>query len=274
MNKKTVILELETSKQDLVEKVLRAYEARGRDFGRERYEKWLRRFSKFLDQNLPGESKRLNKKLERMCAVILRGESDAERFWREAGEILSSFIDSIKEDLEAGVYDPPEALNAGGEPTSQVKGNTIIILENILEKFHIVVRALRRRHSSRPTLDVNDEYDVQDLLHSLLLLHFEDVRTEEWTPSYAGKSSRADFILKREKIVIEVKMTRNGLSDKELGDQLIVDIERYKQHPDCKTLICFIYDPEGKVINPSCLQDDLKSQSRDGLEVKLFINPN
>ena len=33
-----------------------------------------------------------------------------------------------------------------------------------------------------------------------------------------------DFLLKNEEISIEVKMTRNGLKNKELGDQLIIDI--------------------------------------------------
>jgi hypothetical protein len=38
------------------------------------------------------------------------------------------------------------------------------------------------------------------------------VRREEWTPSYAGGSAKADFLLKEEGIVIEVKKTRQGLS--------------------------------------------------------------
>ena len=45
------------------------------------------------------------------------------------------------------------------------------------------------RHGGRNTLDVRDEYDVQDLLHALLKMFFKDVRSEEWTPSYAGASS-------------------------------------------------------------------------------------
>ena len=70
------------------------------------------------------------------------------------------------------------------------------------------------------------------LLHALLLLCFDDIRAEEWTSSYAGKSARMDFLLKNEGVVIEVKKTRLGLTDKELGDQLIIDVDRYKVHPD------------------------------------------
>ena len=136
-----------------------------------------------------------------------------------------------------------------------------------------MARRLRNRHADRETLDVNDEYDVQDLLNALLALDFDDVRPEEWTPSYAGKSARMDFLLKKEKIVVEVKMTRKGLADKEVGDQLIVDIERYKEHPDCDTLICFVYDPDGRITNPQGLSGDLQRQSKDDLEVIVFINP-
>ncbi len=146
-------------------------------------------------------------------------------------------------------------------------------LHKIFSKFHSIVRQLRRRHDARETLDVTDEYDVQDLLYSLLVLFFDDIRVEEWTPSYAGKSARMDFLLKNEKIVIEVKMTRKGLSDKEIGDQLLVDIERYKEHKDCDTLACFIYDPGGRITNPKGLSNDLSSQSKDNLEVIVIINP-
>jgi hypothetical protein len=130
-----------------------------------------------------------------------------------------------------------------------------------------------KRHDNRGTLDITDEYDVQDLLNALLQIYFDNVRNEEWTPSYAGKCSRADFVLKEQGVVLEVKMTRKGLGDKELGDQLIIDIERYKGHPNCKTLVCFVYDPEGRVANANGLAKDLESQSRDGLRVVVFINP-
>jgi len=145
-------------------------------------------------------------------------------------------------------------------------------LDNLFDKFHVVAKQLRKRYNSRNTLDIEDEYDVQDLLHALLRLYFDDVRNEEWTPSYAGGSSRMDFLLKEEKIVIEVKKTRKGLNDKELGKQLIEDKEKYKAHPDCKKLICFTYDPEGRIVNPKGIENDLNSQD-DKFEVCIVIKP-
>lgn len=147
-----------------------------------------------------------------------------------------------------------------------------LLLNIIFNKFHNVVHQLRNRYQARPKLEVDDEYDVQDLLHALLRLHFDDIRKEEWTPSYAGGASRMDFLLKEEQIVIEAKRTRKGLADAELGKQLIVDKEKYKAHPDCKRLICFTYDPESKIVNPQGIINDLNKNEPD-FRVDIIIRP-
>lgn len=158
-------------------------------------------------------------------------------------------------------------------PNSQgIKATQENFLQNIFQKFHSIVIQLRKRHDNRQTLDIQDEYDVQDLLHCLLKLHFKDIRKEEWSPSYAGGSSRMDFLLKDEKTVIEVKKTRKGLDDKELGKQLIEDKAKYQVHPDCKKLICFTYDPEGRIVNPNGIQNDL-NQKESSFKVEIIIMP-
>jgi len=153
---------------------------------------------------------------------------------------------------------------------------TVIGIENIVKicnSFHLVARQLRKRHSNRATLEIEDEYDVQDLFHALLRLFFEDIRAEEWTPSYAGGSSRVDFLLQQEKIVVELKKTRNGLGEKEVGNQLLIDIARYQSHPDCKNLICFVYDPEGRIGNPKGLENDLNNLSNERINIITLIRP-
>lgn len=152
------------------------------------------------------------------------------------------------------------------------KKNADETLQTIFEHFHQCATQLKRRHNRRETLRIDDEYDVQDLLHALFKLHFDDVRPEEWCPSYAGGSKRMDFLLKEEKIAIEVKMTRDKLKDKEIGDQLIIDIANYKKHPDVEKLYCFVYDPEPYISNPHGLENDL-SYEADGFLVKVFIRP-
>ena len=150
--------------------------------------------------------------------------------------------------------------------------NNEAILETIFCRFPIFVQQLKRRHNNRPSIEVKDEYDVQDLLEAILRLHFNDVRSEEWCPSYAGGCNRMDFLLNEPKIAIETKMTREGLSDKQIGDQLIIDIEKYKHHESCEALYCFIYDPDGRIRNPVGVKNDLE-RNNDGFPVKVYIKP-
>lgn len=189
-------------------------------------------------------------------------------------------------DLTAGITPVPDICKHCGKDfpwkskKSQIKENIkalnkddIFLLETIMDRFHLVVKQLRQRYNERATLDINDEYDVQDLFHSLLKLYYDDIRAEEWNPSYAGGSTRSDFLLKKEQIVIEVKKTRSSLKAKQLGEQLIIDIVKYKTHPDCKILYCFVYDPEGYISNPRGLENDLNEDSKAGMKVKVKIIP-
>jgi hypothetical protein len=121
----------------------------------------------------------------------------------------------------------------------------------------------RDRHEDRPTLDVRD---------LILRIHFDDVRPEEWVPSYAGSGSRTDFLLPQIDTVVEIKKTRQGLNAKSVGEQLIIDIVKYKNHPKCRRLLCFVYDPQGRIANPIGIENDLNSGDH-GIDVRVYILP-
>ncbi len=136
----------------------------------------------------------------------------------------------------------------------------------------MVVRQLRLRREYRATLDVEDEYDVQDLFYALLRLEFDEVSSEEWMPPYTDCASRTTFFLPQEGIAIVVKKTRPGVGAREIADQLQTDAERYAACEACKTLFCFVYDPEGRIGNPRGLEMDLTSVS-DRYTVELLVAP-
>jgi hypothetical protein len=81
-----------------------------------------------------------------------------------------------------------------------------------------------------------------------------------------------DFLLKEEGIVVELKKTRRSLDTKAIGDQLLIDIGRYQVHPDCKMLFCFVYDPEGRIGNPSGLESDL-TKRHGNIDVRVIVSP-
>jgi hypothetical protein len=147
-----------------------------------------------------------------------------------------------------------------------------ILVENVIQRFHLVVREICDRYDNRLPFSMNDEYDVQDLLEGLLRLHFDDVRREVPTTIFAGSSTRLDFLLDQEQIGIEVKKTRKNLDDKELGKELINDIPHYQTHAKCKVLYFFVYDPDENIANPKGIERDLNG-IYDNMTVKVFIVP-
>lgn len=181
---------------------------------------------------------------------------------------LADLRDSIMDELAELPW-----LEKRKKDNKKTENNTLFHLERLLKRFGIVAKQLKHRHNDRETLIIEDEYDVQDLLHALFKIYFEDVRQEEYTPSYAGSSSRMDFLLKKDEIVVEAKMASKTLRDKLIGEQLIIDINKYQSHPNCKTLYCLIYDPNSFIKNAVALENDL-SGTHDNLFVKVFVVPH
>lgn len=180
-----------------------------------------------------------------------------QRFWKLSSRLLRQ------------VQIQMDSSSSGGKQETDAAANLAVICK----RFHAVAVQLSKRREKRPTLVIKDEYDVQDLLNAFLRLYFDDVRPEEPTPSIGGGAARMDFLLKIEKIVVEAKMTRPDLQDRTIFDELVQDAARYKAHPDCKKLVCLIYDREGYLKNPHGLAGDIRGLSSSSLTVEVHIVP-
>ena len=238
------------------------------DYDEQKYERWKESVKIFLSKNIDIE--RANK-FYRMPAKWPSND------WYEniCGELAAktAFLISLKDDIEKNpeLWEDFLLKNKTIQKTlSQPEINSsIYIVRKICSQFHLVAKQLGdHRHENRDTIIITDEYDVQDLLHALLKIFFNDIRPEECTTSYAGGSSRIDFLIKDDKIAIEVKKTREGLKGKQIADQLFVDIERYKKsHPGCEYLFCFVYDPENLIQNPIGFEKDINEKHKGEAEV-------
>ena len=211
----------------------------------ESYQHWLAYCTRYLQQYYSNDLQ-----TDRFAEVAKKADGNGETYFNK----LIGMLNAIKEI-------PPK-----GEEVSIDN-----ILEKIFKNFHRCAKSIMNRHARRTTLEINDEYDVQDLLQGILRLFIDDVRPEDYVPSYAGGNSRTDFYLPQYSTYIEVKMTRDGLADKEIGEQLVVDVARYGEM--CDTLICFIYDKIGALKNPYGLIRDLESLSSERMKVKVYITP-
>lgn len=189
-------------------------------------------------------------------------------------------IDGIREEMGSQVrrlkwfHDKIELLKTlPGLSAKDLHKAKLEALIHLLTRFHKVAQEFRDRHSDRETILLKDEYDVQDMLKGLLKIHFDDIRKEDFSPSNAGANSRLDFVLKQEGIILEIKMTNKNLKARELGEELLIDIGRYKAYPNCSDLVIFIYDNQDYINNKKGLINDLEKQSTPQLKITALIIP-
>jgi hypothetical protein len=159
---------------------------------------------------------------------------------------------------------------ASPQPPSSVEELLLVVVRGLRRAMH----PLTHRRKGATSLTFGSEYDVQDLLHALLRPWIADIRPEEFTPSYAGTSTRMDFLLPDHELVIETKIIRDRSHARAVGNELIIDVEHYRCHPKCRTLWCVVYDPDHLITNGDGLKADLEGprSAKDGeVLVKVFI---
>lgn len=188
------------------------------------------------------------------------------------------FIDwsDERDDARQGVEEGP----SGSEVFIQERDSSAVVEVTTVPSVPLLIASLRRlaaalrplvkRRQDRSGLQIEDEYDVQDAVESMLRSLYNDVRGEERTPSYAGSSSTMDFLLKDEEVAIEVKVTRQGRLEKHVKNELLIDINDYQGHPSVRTLIAVVYDIGGTFRNPAGFENDLTGRHRD-LDVKVVV---
>lgn len=147
---------------------------------------------------------------------------------------------------------------------------------NILNNFsNAILRITKNRRKGHLEFSINDEYDVQDILYTILKAIFPKLKPEEPTPSVGISYNKIDFILEDEGILIETKMLKETDKDeRKITDELKVDIQSYYKKEKIKNLICFVYDPFKKIKDEYNLYDLNNEQTINGNKflVKIIIN--
>ena len=196
--------------------------------------------------------------------VVKALEESGFRYYR-GGRVLPT--DQTAEQALSSVI--PSGHRGPTKPTG-IGELLLILLKGLRRAMH----PLTHRRKGAQALSFSTEYDVQDLLHALLRPWVADIRPEEFTPSYAGSNTRMDFLLPAHKVVLELKFVRDRSHSKRIGDELIIDIDHYRRHPDCGTLWCVVFDPDHLLQNAEGLRRDLEGTrtTKDGtVDVRLLI---
>jgi hypothetical protein len=145
----------------------------------------------------------------------------------------------------------------------------LVVLEPLLRRLPLVIRQIRVRQGDRPAFVVETEHDLEDLVRSLLPLHFDDVRPQSRTPRY-DTGTRTDFLLAPQRIALTVKVARQERRTPQLVEQFQEDAAYYRDQETCRILVGFVYDPEG-VLGEEQLVQNACSGLEGELEVRCVV---
>ena len=227
-----------------------------RDLPREINSQRMHRLNEWVDGIKDNASKELSDSiLRRFAEFLLKNEEN---------DSTESYI--VRQILEG--QSPLESVSNSTERL--VPSDIDELLARVIKGLPRAMYPLKNRRRDKPNIVFDDEYDVQDLFNALLQPWVKDIRPEEYTPSYAGTSSRMDFLLQQHDIVCEIKFVRDATHARKIGDELTIDVAHYRQHPKCKKLYALIYDANEQIPNPDSVMSDIESIA-ESLEVKVFI---
>lgn len=164
-----------------------------------------------------------------------------------------------------------EIDNSDDEQTFSIKTPSLDDLENLLMRFHDVEIELKTRRAPKNPLLIENEYDVQYILRSMLKIYFQNVMAEDPQTTHVGRANTIDFVIPELKVGIECKKTRDNLRDAQLGDELLADIPRYQKRGDVETLYIFVHDSDHFLKNPKKIENDLISDFENKLKLKFIF---
>jgi hypothetical protein len=122
-----------------------------------------------------------------------------------------------------------------------------------LEQFDECARYINTRRSGQSSHAVDSEAAVQDLLYLMLRPWVTDLTPEEPVGKAASRYSITDFFSKAAQTVVEAKFIRDAAHGKSVTKELHDDIETYRNHPFCHTLIFFVYDSKQLIPDKAAL---------------------
>jgi hypothetical protein len=131
------------------------------------------------------------------------------------------------------------------------------MVKDILNNFsNAIQKIIKNRRKDHPNFEIEDEYDVQDILYVILKSVFPNLRDEDAIGKVGAKTTKIDLIIREERILVEVKMIKEkDLNETHFIEQLKVDFESYHECKWLRKLFCFVYDPYKKTRDISNFHD-------------------
>jgi hypothetical protein len=147
-----------------------------------------------------------------------------------------------------------------------------------LNQFQECVRYLNTRRSSGAILNLDSEADVQDAIYLMLRPWVQDLIPENPTDRIANRFTIKDFLSRQARAVVEVKYIRDADHGRGISKEMHDDIETYRHHAYCDSLVFFVYDPNSLIPDQQKLREQIEEerfykQSGRTLRCVLIVKP-
>jgi hypothetical protein len=150
-------------------------------------------------------------------------------------------------------------------------GTDVVKVVSALQQFGECVRYLNNRRSKGTVINIKSEADVQDAVYLMLRPWVHDLTWENPTDKVGSRYAIKDFLSKQLKVVVEAKYVRDKEHGKHITTELHDDIEIYRHHPECETIVFFIYDPHTFIPDVPGLQKHIETQrTYDGRQLTVY----
>ncbi len=145
-----------------------------------------------------------------------------------------------------------------------------------LNQFQECVRYLNTRRSQGAVLNLESEADVQDAVYLMLRPWVHDLVWENPTDRVANRYTIKDFISRQARTVIEIKFVRDASHGRQISREMHDDIENYRHHSHCRTIVFFVYDPDSLIPDQETLRQQIEEPRSYGgrpLRCVLVVKP-
>lgn len=192
----------------------------------------------------------------------------------EPNPLLSPYVHPVADRFASNIRRQEEILllaresDQASQPAKQL-GH----LAKHIEHLGDLISSLGRRYNNRPPFNVEDEYDLQDLLDGVLRLFDRDVEREDFAPKVSGTGSRLDWSLRTLGIAVEAKFCRRRDSQRKVRDELLADLATFRSHPKTDGFLAVVYDPNFTLENPVGFIKDLEGYGNRVLPTRVVIVP-
>jgi hypothetical protein len=182
--------------------------------------------------------------------------------------------------LILGRYDEYAPFSSGKDYTNELlfqnlkvsppSADTQLIL-TLCQRIPYTARILATRsRKGKAAYTIEDEYDVQDLLHGLIRAYMKYSIQEESLGKIAGSSSRADIAVEDLGILVEVKYVHGPNDQVRIFKELSSDQELYVKWEPLKALICLIYN-SGDLRDPESMEKLSGTRIIRGKQFEMYV---